>query len=106
MKYPEPSAPGAEYKIGETVVFTGPLSIRGKQASAIAVIHGHGVEENVTTKTTVPVSGNYDGRSRREHRKTSKEKRAEELIAKGQPIRILQETDFMEMVSGKEESPD
>ena len=54
---------------------------------------------SVTKHTTMLVVGDQDLRRLAGHEKSSKHMKAEELIAKGQPIRILGESDFMRIVA-------
>ena len=83
---------------GEVVVFTGALEIPRKQASDWAARAGCEVTSGVTKKTTILVVGDQDIQHLAGHNKSSKHRKAEGLIAKGQPIRILRETDFGELV--------
>jgi DNA polymerase-3 subunit epsilon len=82
----------------EVVVFTGALSIPRGEAAQIAVTAGCQVEPSVTRSTTLLVVGDQDIRRLAGHEKSSKHRKAEELIAKGQPIRILRESDFQRVV--------
>ena len=56
------------------------------------------VTANVSKATTLLVVGDQDITLLAGHTKSSKHRRAEELIAKGVPIRILRESDFQELV--------
>lgn len=84
---------------GEVAVFTGALSMPRREAADLAAKVGFEVDAGVTKKTTLLIVGDQDvtrlvpGQS-----KSSKHLKAEELIAKGQPIRILRETDFRRLV--------
>ena len=104
-KSPESSQPFARQSdgrgtgFGEIVVFTGALSITRREAAGLATLAGCGVEENVTARTTILVVGNQDVRRPGEKEKSSKHRRAETLIGKGHPIRILGESDFRRLVS-------
>ena len=51
----------------------------------------------VTRETTLLVVGDQDVRKLAGHDKSSKQRKAEELIKKGASIRILQERDFLEL---------
>jgi DNA polymerase-3 subunit epsilon len=84
---------------GETVVFTGALSITRSEAAAIAAEAGCDVADNVTAKTTLLVVGDQDIRVLHGHTKSSKHRKAEGLIEKGQMIRILREYDFRKLVA-------
>lgn len=83
---------------GEVVVFTGSLHVpRGKAAEYAADI-GCEVADSLTKRTTLLVVGDQDVTRLAGHDKSSKHRRAEEYIAKGVPIRILRESDFMGLV--------
>ena len=83
---------------GEVLVFTGALSIPRSEAAAEAASAGCRVEDGVTKHTTLLVVGDQDLRKLHGHEKSSKHRKAEQLIAKGQPIRILGESDFKRIV--------
>ena len=85
---------------GETVVFTGSLSISRVQAAELAADAGCTVDDNVTKHTTILVVGDQDIRLLAGHEKSMKHRKAESLIAKGQQIRILGESDYMRIVDG------
>jgi DNA polymerase-3 subunit epsilon len=84
---------------GEVVVFTGALSMLRREAAAMAGAVGCTVAENVTKETTILVVGDQDVRRLAGHDKSSKHRKAEQLIAKGQSIRIVRETDFTTLVA-------
>jgi len=84
---------------GQSIVFTGQLIISRKEAATHAADAGCNVQNSVTKKTTLLVVGDQDLKQLSGHEKSSKHRRAEELIEKGIPIRILGETDFYSMVS-------
>ena len=86
---------GALY--GEVIVFTGSLEIPRREAADLAAAIGCKVESGVTKKTTILVVGNQDIKRLSGHMKSSKHRKAEELIEKGMPIRILRESDFREL---------
>ncbi len=83
---------------GEFVVFTGELSLTREQAADHAARAGCTVTPSVTKKTTLLVVGTQDLATLAGHEKSSKHRKAEELLAKGQHIRILTESDFLELV--------
>jgi DNA polymerase-3 subunit epsilon len=56
---------------------------------------GAAVEPSVTKHTTLLVVGDQDLSRLAGQSKSSKHRKAEQLIATGQPIRILAESDFM-----------
>lgn len=79
---------------GEVVVFTGSLQIPRREAAQIAARAGCAVDLSVTKRTTMLVVGDQDLRRLAGADKSSKHRKAEKLIADGQPIRILTESDF------------
>ena len=83
---------------GDTVVFTGSLSIPRRDAANLAASVGCSVAAGVTKNTTLLVVGNQDIRMLAGHSKSGKHRKAEELISKGAAIRILAEDDFKELV--------
>jgi DNA polymerase-3 subunit epsilon len=83
---------------GEVLVFTGSLSIPRRQAADAAAAAGCRVDSGVTKHTTMLVVGDQDLRVLAGHDKSSKHMKAEQLIGKGQHIRILGESDFMRIV--------
>ncbi|MBC8465449.1 hypothetical protein H8D57_00325 [bacterium] len=87
---------------GECLVFTGALEIHRKDAADFAAQIGCNVESGVTKKTTILVVGDQDVTKLAGKEKSSKHRKAEDLIAKGQPIRILRESDFKELVNQAE----
>lgn len=85
--------------IGEVAVFTGALSIPRREAADLAAQAGCEVAANVTAKTTLLIVGDQDILRLAGHETSSKQRKAEQLIEKGQTIRILRETDFLSLVS-------
>ena len=83
---------------GEVVVFTGKLSLYRHDAAELASRAGCTVADGVTKHTTLLVVGDQDIRLLAGHEKSNKHRKADELIAKGQPIRILAERDFTAIV--------
>ncbi|HEV2486127.1 MAG TPA: exonuclease domain-containing protein [Terracidiphilus sp.] len=83
----------------EVLVFTGSLSISREEAAEAAAEAGCRVDDGVTKHTTMLVVGDQDLRRLAGHEKSSKHMKAERLIAGGQHIRILGESDFMRIVS-------
>ncbi|MBN9538819.1 MAG: transposase [Alphaproteobacteria bacterium 65-37] len=84
---------------GEVAVFTGALSMPRRKAADLAARAGCAVDGGVTKDTTLLIVGDQDvtrlasGRS-----KSSKHLKAETMIAKGQAIRVLRESDFLQLV--------
>lgn len=83
---------------GEIVVFTGALAIPRRDAADLAAKAGCETADGVTKHTTLLVVGDQDIRLLNGHEKSSKHRKAEELIAKGVPLRILTESDFASIV--------
>jgi len=83
---------------GEVVVFTGALNIPRREAAQLAANAGCEVATSVGKSTTLLVIGDQDVRRLAGHEKSSKHRKAEELIGKGQAIRILGEGDFRRLV--------
>lgn len=92
---------GALY--GEILVFTGALQIPRREAADLAAGIGCQVASGVTKNTTLLVVGDQDIKKLAGHKKSSKHRKAEELIGKGIPIRILKESDFRELVKLSDE---
>jgi DNA polymerase-3 subunit epsilon len=84
---------------GETIVFTGKLSMSREVASAHAAAAGCDVSDTMTKKVTILVVGDHDLRLTRGHTKSTKQIKAEEMIARGMRLRIVGESDFMLMMS-------
>lgn len=84
---------------GEVAVFTGALSMPRREAADIAAAAGCEVADSVSKTTTLLIVGDQDIRVLAGHEKSSKHRKAEQSIAKGQPIRILRETDFVSITS-------
>jgi DNA polymerase III subunit epsilon len=88
---------GALY--GEVLVFTGALIIPRREAADMVAAMGCAVADAVNKKTTMLVVGDQDIRKLAGQEKSTKHRKAEDLILKGQSIRIFRETDFKELVS-------
>lgn len=84
---------------GEVMVFTGSLDIPRKEAADLAACAGCSVGIGVTKKTSILVVGDQDISKLAGKNKSSKHTKAEQLIQKGQNIRILKESDFKELVT-------
>lgn len=83
---------------GEVAVFTGALSIPRREAADLAAQTGCEVAPSVTKRTTLLIVGDTDIRRLAGHEKSSKHRKAERLIIKGEPIRIIGESDFRRLV--------
>ena len=84
---------------GEVVVFTGALSISRREAAELAAQAGCEVVPTVRKTTTLLVVGDQDIKKLAGHDKSLKHRKAEDLISKGQNIRILGESDFKKILS-------
>lgn len=83
---------------GEVIVFTGALEVPRTEAADLAASVGCQVAAGVTKKTTILVVGDQDVAKLAGHEKSSKHRKAEQLVAGGHPIRIVRETDFKALV--------
>jgi DNA polymerase-3 subunit epsilon len=86
---------------GETLVFTGTLSLIRREAAKIAAELGCHVDDAVTKCTTILVVGTQDAFKLAGYEKSSKHRKTEDLIQKGVPIKILSEKDFIEMCNSE-----
>lgn len=84
---------------GETIVFTGALTIPRKEAADLAHCAGGRVDSGVTRETTMLVVGDQDLVKLAGYARSSKQRKAEQLAAAGQAIRFLAETDFLVLVA-------
>jgi len=87
------------YLFGEVLVFTGALDIPRREAADMAAKIGCTVANGVTKDTTILVVGDQDVKKLAGHDKSSKHRKAESLIKKGQTLRIVRESDFKELVN-------
>ncbi|MEM0976492.1 MAG: exonuclease domain-containing protein [Pseudomonadota bacterium] len=83
---------------GHAVCFTGSLTLSREEASAIAAGVGISVKTTVTKKVTMVVVGDQDLDSLAGHSKSSKHRKAEDLIKQGQSIKIMGEAEFLSTV--------
>lgn len=83
--------------VGQSVVFTGALQMARRDAADLAHEAGAAVEPGVTKHTTMLVVGDQDIDKLAGHEKSGKHRKAEQLIAAGQPLRIVGEADFMSL---------
>jgi len=82
---------------GEIMVFTGALDIPRREAADLAASLGCNVASGVSKKVTMLVVGDQDVAKLAGHGKSSKHRKAEELISNGAEIRIIRESDFKEL---------
>ena len=92
----EGNAEGVLY--GETVVFTGALSIPRREAADLSAKVGCDVGNSITKKTTMLVVGTQDKSKLNGYEKSSKHRKTETLIEKGVDVQILSERDFSELI--------
>lgn len=83
---------------GETIVFTGTLSMQRKEAAKLAAETGCSVKDAVTKETTILVIGVPNLAVLKDDKKSSKQRKAEKLIAEGNNIRIMYEQDFINLL--------
>lgn len=84
---------------GKVIVFTGALSsMSRKEAFQVAANLGATPADSVTKKTNYLVIGNADFAKSVKEGKTTKMKKAESFIAKGEEIAIISENAFFEMI--------
>lgn len=92
---PDPRGP----LFGEVVVFTGELSISRMEAGQLAYKMGCNIDTGVTRNTTLLIVGDQDSRKLAGYTKSSKQRKAEDLISSGQQLRIIGEDDFFAMIN-------
>lgn len=83
---------------GEVLVFTGALLLPRREAAKFAADAGCDVSASVKKSVTILVVGDQDTTKLAGHEKSSKHRKAEELIEKGQNIKIIGESDFKILV--------
>ncbi|MDR7125522.1 exonuclease domain-containing protein [Pseudotabrizicola sp. 4114] len=83
---------------GHIAVFTGSLSISREDAASHAAGAGISVKTTVSTKTTLLIVGDQDLSVLAGHSKSSKHRKAEELIASGSAIRVIGESEFLALI--------
>lgn len=89
---------------GEVLVFTGSLQVPRSMAAEWAALAGCKVGSSVTKQTTLLVVGDQDILRLNGKPKSSKHLKAEKLINDGQPIRIIKESDFKELLQNNSSS--
>jgi DNA polymerase-3 subunit epsilon len=83
---------------GETVVFTGALSMDRSEAAQLAASAGCEMSGGITKKSTILVVGEQDARMLNGHDRSFKHRKAEKLIQDGAAIRIMTESNFRLLV--------
>jgi len=86
---------------GETIVFTGALSVSRREVADLAAAAGSNVASGVSGKTTILVVGLQDMTRLNGYKKSSKQRKAEDLIVNGADIQIISESDFFELVAAE-----
>lgn len=87
--------------VGEVVVITGALSLPRQKVADLIHDAGGAVEPGVNKTTSLLVVGDQDVSRLAGKTKSSKHMKAEQLIAAGQPIRILTESDFGRLIQAE-----
>lgn len=84
---------------GKTIVFTGALaSLTRENAAETASKYGFTIGSSVTKKTDYLVVGIKESQNLSWHEKSSKLRKAENLISKGLEINIINEVDFLKLI--------
>jgi DNA polymerase-3 subunit epsilon len=103
---PNPDAEPGHPLFGQTVVFTGQLSIGRPEAKVRSAEAGARTESRVTGRTTVLVVGDgFVASDLRSGRLTGKARRVLELHERGQAIEVLSEGEFLQMVGSLAAAP-
>lgn len=84
---------------GHCAVFTGSLTIGRAEAANLAASAGIQVVTGVSKKVTLLVVGDQDLTLLAGHNKSSKHRKAEDLIAAGHTIQIIGEAEFISLVT-------
>lgn len=82
----------------ETLVFTGALSLTRREAAQKAEEAGCVVANSVGKKVSILVVGTQDKHKLNGMTKSSKHRKAEAMIAQGQNIQIISESDFLDLI--------
>lgn len=83
---------------GETIVFTGALSLLRKEAADLAAKIGCTVKNELTRDVTILVIGAPNLAVLKGQEKSSKQRKAEKLIAEGHHIQLMYEQDFINLL--------
>ena len=86
---------------GETIVFTGSLSMTRQEAADIAAKSGCNVGTSVTKKTSLLVVGTQNEKALNGYEKSEKHRKAEIMIEEGADIQILSEDDFLGLMAAQ-----
>lgn len=85
---------------GHVACFTGKLTLSRSEVSTMAAGAGISVKTSVSKKITLLVVGDQDLEVLNGNDKSSKHRKAEELVEQGQDIRIMGEREFLELIRG------
>ena len=86
---------------GQVVVFTGTLQAMPRVAAWQAVVDAGGTcADTITKKANYLVVGDQDMRMLNGHEKSGKMRKAEDLCAKGCPIEVISENEFLRLLGG------
>jgi DNA polymerase-3 subunit epsilon len=83
---------------GENIVFTGYLFLTRAEAGKLAANLGCNVTNSVTKKTTILIVGTQESFKLNGYQKSSKHRKAEELLLKGNDLKIMSEDDFRDLL--------
>lgn len=83
---------------GHVACFTGQISLSRSDAAKIAADAGITIKAGVSKKVNLLIVGDQDLDLLAGHSKSSKHRRAEELIEQGHEIRIIGETEFLALL--------
>ncbi|HEU5106682.1 MAG TPA: exonuclease domain-containing protein [Solirubrobacterales bacterium] len=87
---------------GKTVAFTGALAIPRREAMQAVVDRGGVAAKGVTRNTELLVTGFQDlARLAQDQSESAKLRKAQELVAKGQSIEIVGESDFVKLLADR-----
>lgn len=84
---------------GENIVFTGSLFLTRAEAGKMAAELGCNVTNSVSKKTTILIVGTQDNFKLNGYKKSSKHRKAEELLLQGVDLKIMSEDDFRNLVN-------
>lgn len=97
---PEFESAVCETLSGKTLVFTGAFANMDRsEAEHAAQGFGANIGKNVTRKTDILVVGIQDLVKTKGYEKSSKHRKAEELISEGRDILIIDESEFMRLIN-------
>ena len=84
---------------GEVVVFTGSLNLPREKVTHLAAYAGCKVRTTISRRTSMLVVGLQDRKRLNGYEKSSKHRKAEQLMSEGVDIQILSESDFLRVIS-------